>query len=69
MKVIKKIEFQNEEIASVRLAQKIMLQACDEIGNNSCFNCPFFQKNGGDGTFICIEDLISEAINEMENKE
>lgn len=65
MEVIKKIKFQSEEIASVKLVQKVMLQACDELGNNSCLQCPFYQRNG-DGVYVCIEDLIQYAIEEME---
>lgn len=68
MEVIKKIKFQTEEIASIRLAQKVMLQACDELGNNSCLQCPFYQENGDD-TDICIEYLLQKAIEEMENNE
>lgn len=66
MKVIKKIQFQNEEIASVRLAQQIMLQACTELGNRSCAQCPFYQENV-DATNECVENLLEKAIEEMEN--
>lgn len=65
MEVIKKIKFQYEEIASLRLAQKVMLQACSSLGNNSCLQCPFYQENA-DGSNECIEDLLEKAINEME---
>ena len=45
MEVIKKIKFQPEEIGSIKLAQKVMLQTCDELGNNSCLQCPFYHRN------------------------
>ena len=68
MNVIKKIKFQSEEIASVQLAQQVMIQACDELGNGSCLQCPFYQRNS-DGANECIEDLLQKAIEEMENQE
>ena len=67
MNVIKKIKFQPEEIASMRLAQQVMIQVCDELGNGSCLQCPFYQDNG-DGACQCLEDLLDKAINEMENE-
>ena len=67
MNVIKKIKFQSEEIASVRLAQQVMIQVCDELGNGSCLQCPFYQENA-DGGCQCLEDLLDKAINEMENE-
>lgn len=69
MKVIKKIQFQNEEIASIRLVQQIMLQACTELGNSSCAQCPFFYQENVDGAHGCIEDLLEKAIEKMENAE
>lgn len=68
MEVIKKIKFQSEEIASIRLAQQVMLQACDELGNGSCRQCPFYQENS-DGGCQCVEDLLQKVIEEMEGKE
>ena len=68
MNVIKKIEFQNEEIETVRLAQKVMSQACSMLESDSCFQCPFYQKDGSDGSFVCLESLLLASIDEMKGK-